>query len=403
MVDLYEHQKKAIERMHNGCILVGDVGTGKSRTSLAYYYFKECGGENKEGSLGDMTAPRDLYIITTAKKRDSLEWLEECLPFGIGLDPELNPNGIHLVIDSWNNIRKYDKTYGGFFIFDEQRVVGRGAWVKAFLKIARKNRWILLSATPADTWSDYAPVFIANGYYRNVTEFREQHVVYDRFAKYPKIAKYVDTNLLVWYRNRTLVHMRFKKETEQRHFSVGTEYNRQLYLKIQKERWDPFEEKPIQQISGLCYLLRKVVNSDPSRVEAVARIIAEHPRTIIFYNFDYELDLLRGLCESIDILHAEWNGQKHESVPTTDRWVYLVQYNAGAEGWNCIATDTLIFYSQSYSYRMTVQAAGRIDRLNTPYLVLNYYHLRSYAPIDIAIGRALKNKQNFNERSFAGV
>lgn len=403
MVDLYEHQKKAIERMHNGCILVGDVGTGKSRTSLAYYYFKECGGENKEGSLGDMTAPRDLYIITTAKKRDSLEWIEECLPFGIGLDPELNPSGVHLVVDSWNNIRKYDKTVGGFFIFDEQRVVGRGAWVKAFLRIARKNRWILLSATPADTWSDYAPVFIANGYYRNITEFREQHIVYDRFAKYPKIAKYVDTNLLVWYRNRTLVRMRFKKETEQRHFSVGTEYNRHLYMRIQKDRWDPFEEKPIQQISGLCYLLRKVVNSDPSRVEAVARIIAEHPRTIIFYNFDYELDLLRQLCESIDILHAEWNGQKHESVPTTDRWVYLVQYNAGAEGWNCIATDTLIFYSQSYSYRMTVQAAGRIDRLNTPYPVLNYYHLRSYAPIDIAIGRALKNKQNFNERSFAGV
>lgn len=403
MVSLYDHQLKAITRMHNGCILVGDVGTGKSRTALAYYYFKVCRGENQEGSLGDMHAPRDLYIITTAKKRDSLEWVDECLVYGIGLEPELNPSGVKLTVDSWNNIKKYDKTLGAFFIFDEQRVVGRGAWVKAFLKIARKNHWILLSATPADTWSDYAPVFIANGFYKNVTEFRDRHVVYDRFAKYPKIAKYVETQRLVDFRNRTLVHMRYRKETEQVHHSVIAEYDRRLYSQIQKDRWDPYKNEPIQQISGLCYLLRKVVNSDHSRQIAVANIIEEHPKAIVFYNFDYELNLLREMCEANDIYYNEWNGQKHEPVPEGERWLYLVQYNAGAEGWNCVSTDTLIFYSQSYSYRMTVQAAGRIDRLNTPYSELHYYHLRSHAPIDLAIGRALKNKKNFNERSFAGV
>lgn len=405
MVELYDQQQKAVEKMHNGCILVGDVGTGKSRTALAYFYLKECGGRFEDGSrsLTDLKRPRDLYIITTAKKRDSLEWLDECAPFHICTDPSLSVSGIRLTVDSWNNIKKYDKVFGAFFIFDEQRVVGSGAWVKAFLKITRKNRWVLLSATPADTWSDYAPVFIANGFYKNVTDFRNRHVVYDRFAKYPKIDRYVETQKLIGYRNKTLVHMKSLKTAEHKHIFVGTEYDRHLYMRIQKDRWDPFANRPIKQISGVCYLLRRVVNSDPSRAEAIAQIASKHPRFIVFYNFDYELEILRAVAQELQIVCAEWNGQKHENIPTCDKWIYLVQYNAGAEGWNCITTDTLVFYSQSYSYRMTVQAAGRIDRLNTPYSVLNYYHLRSYASIDLAIARALKNKRNFNERSFAGV
>lgn len=395
-VSLYEHQIEAIEKLHNGSILCGSVGTGKSRAALAYYYLKVCEGQipiNGEGSWGAMKSPRDLYIITTAKKRDTDEWTLECAPFNV----------TPVSVDSWNNIKKYQNVFGAFFIFDEQRVVGKGAWVKAFLKIAKKNQWILLSATPGDTWSDYIPVFIANGFFRYKSDFYQEHCVFNPYVKYPKIDHYIHTGRLIKYRNQILVNMKFEKKTVPHHITKYVSYNKNLYLSVFRDRWDPFDRCPIQETGKLCYLMRKVVNMDDSRVDAVEELLLIHPRVIIFYNYDYELDILRAVAEEMKIVSAEWNGQKHEEVPEGEQWIYLVQYNAGAEGWNCITTDTIIFYSQSYSYRMSVQAAGRIDRLNTKYKDLYFYHLKSMSPIDIAIGRALNCKKNFNEKAFLGI
>lgn len=411
-IDLYDHQIKAVEQLKNGAILCGGVGTGKSRTALAYYFIKVCGGSiaiNGKGSWGDMTSPRDLYIITTAKKRDTLEWQAECLPFVIFADengkplPENSASHVNVTIDSWNNIKKYKNVFGAFFIFDEQRVVGKGAWVKAFLTIARRNQWILLSATPGDTWSDYIPVFIANGFYRNRTDFNQTHVIFKTYKKYPEIDHYVNTGRLIQLRNRIMVNMRFEKQTIPHHITAIVEYDRPSYKKVAIDRWDIFENEPIQETGKLCYLMRKVINSDERRLMAVSEIVDQHPRIIIFYNFDYELTMLRDLAKRKDVESREWNGQRHENVPTGDRWLYFVQYMAGAEGWNCTTTDTMIFYSQNYSYRLTAQAEGRIDRLNTKYKDLYYYHIRCNAPIDIAILRALREKRNFNEKAFLGA
>ena len=404
-LDLYEHQLKAIERLKNGNILCGDVGTGKSRTAVAYYFLKECEGKlpiNGKGSWESMKAPRDLYIITTAKKRDSLEWVDECAPFMIVPDSEFNISGVKLTIDSWNNIGKYKNVYGAFFIFDEQRVVGSGKWVKAFLSIAKKNHWLLLSATPGDMWKDYIPVFVANGFYKNRTEFFQQHVVMAPFVNFPKIDHYVNQGLLIRHRNEILVRMEFLKTAEQIHESVMVGFDRSLYSLIMKDRWNPWDNEPIPETGKLFYLLRRAVNSDPTRIEAMRELLTKNSKAIVFYNFDYELEILRQLCSDMRIIFAEWNGQKHEDLPIGDRWVYLVQYSAGAEGWNCITTNVIIFYSQNYSYRMTKQAAGRIDRMNTPYDKLYYYHLRSRSQIDLAIYRALSNKRNFNEKAFLG-
>lgn len=407
MVELYDHQIEAIQKMKNGCVLVGGVGTGKSRTALAYYFIQDCQGcipINGVGKLKAMKKPRDLYIITTAKKRDSYEWEDECSAFRISScgDPKYNFCGVRVTIDSWNNIKKYKDIHGAFFIFDEQRVVGSGAWVKAFLNIARKNHWILLSATPGDTWSDYIPLFIANGFYKNKTEFLRQHAVFSRFAKYPKIDRYVEQGRLIKHRNDILVMMHYDKETIPHHIWIPVDYDKKLYNTVWLDRWDPYDNEPIRETGKLFYLLRKVVNSDESRGIAVRRILQEKRRCVVFYNFTYELEILRGICNAMDICTGEWNGELHTDVPTTERWVYLVQYSAGSEGWNCITSDTIIFFSQNYSYRSTIQAEGRIDRLNTPYKDLYYYHLRSSSPIDIAINRSLKLKKNFNERSFLG-
>ena len=400
-IQLYDYQLDAVNRMKNGCILCGGVGSGKSRTALAYYY-KEQGGILGTKDYKPMPGkPKDLYIITTARKRDTLEWEGEMAPFLLSTNPECNTlYNNKIVVDSWNNIGKYKDIVGAFFIFDEQRVIGYGAWTKAFLKIARGNNWILLSATPGDTWSDYMPVFIANGFYKNKTEFVAEHIVYNSNVKYKKVDRYLNTGRLIRLRSKILVDMDFDRKTVSHNEDVYCRYDTTLYKETIKNRWDPFDGKPIEQASSLCYILRRIVNSDESRQMAVLELFERHPRMIIFYNFDYELDILKELYYGDEVEIGEWNGHKHQPIPDGKKWVYLVQYNAGAEGWNCIKTDTIVFYSQNYSYKMLEQARGRIDRLNTPFTDLYYYHLKTRSGIDLAISKALAEKRNFNERKF---
>lgn len=402
MITLYDYQLYALKKMHNGCILCGGVGSGKSRTAIAYYYILNGGQVNTETYVKMNDSRMDLYIITTARKRDTKEWNVDLAPFLLSPNNEQNLYfGSHnVVIDSWNNIEKYKDVKDAFFIFDEQRVVGYGKWSRTFIRISRNNKWILLSATPGDTWSDYIPVFIANGFYKNKTQFDQEHVVYKRFVSFPQIERYENTGRLIFYRNSLLVDMDFNRQTIRHHKDVWCDFNREAYRNVFRNRWNPFEEEPIQNASELCYVLRRIVNSDGSRIRACNDICKEHDRIIIFYNHDYELDILVNNNWGYGVAIAQWNGHKHELIPKTSKWVYLVQYTAGCEGWNCIETDAVIFYSQTYSYKQLEQACGRIDRLNTPYIDLYYYHLKSRSSIDLKINQALNNKKKFNEKKF---
>lgn len=391
-------QMEAIAKLHNGCILNGGTGSGKSRCAL-YYYFTKFGG-SVEPLFKPMRNPKSLYIITTARKRDTLEWIDEMLPFSLTVtDREKIPYySIEVKVDSWNNIKKYRKITGAFFIFDEDKVTGSGAWVKAFLDISRKNEWIILSATPGDCWMDYWAVFVANGFYKNKTDFEWQHVVFSPYVKYRMVLRYFNTKILEEHRNDILIPINFNRETMQHHIDISCSYDRTTYRDIARNRWDPFENKPIETAAELCYLQRKVVNSDPSRLNAIIDIWKEKKKVIIFYSYDYELELLRSIKFPCKV--KEWNGHVHQMVPEGPEWVYLVNYAAGAEGWNCVSTDTIIFYSMQYSYKIFLQTCGRIDRRNTLYKDLYYYHLKSNAPIDMAISRALRDKKDFNERRY---
>lgn len=423
-ISLMPHQKEAIDKLKTGSILCGGVGTGKSMTALAYYYIFVCRGTLWNGDiLGQMMDPRPLYIITTARKRDTKEWEKEMERFGLQKGGE---NEVECVIDSWNNLYKYSNVYGAFFILDEQRVVGRGQWVKAFYKIAKKNQWILLSATPGDTWLDYIPVFVANGFYRNRSAFLQEHAVFNPYiTKFPKIDRWTDVGKLEKFRRKITVNMEYDRNTTRHWKTIEVGYDKEKYEMIAKKRWNPWKNEPIQDISEACQLLRRASSSgivegssdySPFVVNARASEIyhlctKKHPKLIVFYNYDYELDAMK---ETFRILQdevrlysgmkrfavAEWNGHKHEPLPSGDRWIYLVQYAAGCEGWNCVETDAIAFYSQSYSYKQMEQAAGRIDRLNTPYKDLYYYVLKSSAPIDGAIARTLKDKKTFNEKRY---
>lgn len=383
VVDLYPHQRKAVDELSNGKILWGGVGTGKSLTAAAYYMKQE--------------APKDVYVITTAKKRDSLDWESEFVKYGVYKSKDATVAGV-LRVDSWNNISKFKNVRGAFFIFDEQRLVGSGEWAKAFIFITRHNNWILLSATPGDTWLDYIAVFVANGFYTNRTAFKEEHVVYNSYAKFPKVEYYKNVAKLVRLRNQLLVHMPYERHTTRTSSDVKVEHNVDLYDKVTKERWNVYEERPVKNVAELFYAIRKVVNSDPSRLDAIRELNKTHPRLIVFYNFDYELEMLRTLGGEVQI--AEWNGHKHEEIPNTERWLYVVQYVAGAEGWNCTTTNAMVFYSLTYSYKNWHQAHGRTDRLNTPFTELFYYTLLSDAMIDKVVMRALKGKKSFNEARY---
>lgn len=382
-VKLYPHQEKAVQKLKNGSILWGGVGSGKSITAIAYYVTKE--------------APKDIYVITTAKKRDALDWEKEAVKYGIGTQRDATVAGV-IKVDSWNNITKYKDVKDAFFIFDEQRLVGSGTWTRAFIKIAKQNRWILLSATPGDTWLDYIPVFIANGFYENRTQFKREHVVYSSYTKFPKVERYLGTGKLVRLRNQILVEMPYVKHTTREVNHITVPHNFEDFEFAVKQRWHVFENRPIRDIAELFHVMRKIVNTDKSRVEAIRNLLKRHPKIIVFYNFDYELELLRDLSK--DTVVAEWNGHKHEQLPETDSWIYLVQYAAGSEGWNCVSTNVIVFYSLTYSYKMFHQAHGRIDRLNTSFYKLQYYILISKSMIDQAIMCSLKQKKNFNESKF---
>ncbi len=417
---LRPHQQKALAQLDNGKILMGDMGTGKSRVAMAYYALNE--------------APKTMYIITTAKKRDNMDWDKEGIEYGVTRHPETCYKGL-MFIDSWNNISKYENITDAFFVFDEQRLVGSGQWTKSFLKIARNNRWILLSATPGDTWLDYIPVFVANDFYKNRTDFKREHVVYNHHAKFPKVDRYINTGRLVRNRNKILVDMPFERHTTRHSLFLEVQHDEEIMAKVVKDRWHVFEQRPLRDVAELFMVMRKVVNTSSSRIQTVERLLQQHHKLIVFYNFDYELELLRNLGRSSSAFPdertsalndqllsspslksksssipkssesmttepftiSEWNGHKHEEIPQTDRWLYLVQYVAGAEGWNCLETNAVVFYSQTYSYKNYYQAHGRIDRLTTPFSDLYYYNLVSTAMIDVAIRKSLNHKKSFNE------
>lgn len=401
---LYPHQQEALSKMFNGCLLNGGTGSGKSRTGIYYYFQKNGGSISIQGYTPMRPNPPDLYILTTAKKKGDLEWEGELVPFLLYPDPKtrLTQYGNKVIVDSWQCIKKYADVKNAQFIFDENKISGKGVWAKSFIKIAKNNEWIILSATNGDKWEDYETVFVAHGFYRNRSEFRREHLIYSRYAKFPKVDGYMNERRLVRLRDKLLIDMDFERHTKQIHEDVYCQYDIAKYKDAIRNRWDCFKQEPIQQASGLCYVLRRIVNSDVSRQVALLELLEDHPKLIIFYNFDYELDILLNLAYQEGTKVAQYNGHKHEKIPDGDRWVYLVQYTSGCEAWNSTKTDTIIFFSQNYSYKVMLQASGRIDRLTSPYTDLFYYHLKSRSGIDLAISKALKNKKKFNERKFAG-
>lgn len=400
MVEFHPEQLKAVSKLRNRAVLRADVGSGKSRIGL-YWYLRDCGGDvvaNGHGEAKKPENPRPLYIITPAVKRDTLEWETELALFGMMVGEDGGWANAPIVVDSWHNIHKYTKVHGATFLFDEQKLVGSGKWVKSFYQIARKNRWIVMTATPGDDWKDYIPLFVANGFYRSKAEFLRRHAVYNAYANYPKIDRWIETERLDRLRMAILVEVEYSSHTKKHMLTVPVDYDEEKFKTVKEDRWNPWENRPIQDAGELYRLMRRVSNEHPSRLQKLVDIQKSSPRLIVFYNFDYELESLRTLGNETGVVVAERNGHKHMPVPTTKSWFYLVQYTAGAEAWNCISTGSVAFYSLTYSWKAFKQAMGRVDRYNTPFEELHYHVLRNQSVIDNQIWECLGRKKTFNER-----
>lgn len=405
-VELRDFQKDCVAQLRSGKVLAAGVGAGKSVMALYWYVSTQCRTRRSRNQVGELfrilKGSPDLVVITTAKKRDSGEWSEEFARFALKEGVNHGMGGVTVTVDSWNNIGKYvDADRNTVFIFDEQRAIGHGAWSKAFVRIARSHPWIMLSATPADDWKDWCPVMVADGFYRNRTDFFRRHAIYSRYTTYPKITSWYDTHQLEVVRDRILVTCEVPRQTERHDIELGTGYNKTAVKTMMKERVDPETGEPFMNASQLCYAIRKVVNCDPSRMDMARDVFEDHGRVIVFYSLRAELELIHMAAGMAGISEVgAYNGSTHDEVPTGNRWVYAVQYNAGAEGWNCTTCNTILFWDLPYSYRQLEQAKGRIDRLNTPYRNLFYYSMTSNAKIDLAIKRALRLKKDFNAAAF---
>lgn len=374
--ELYSNQHEAVEKLRSGSILCGKTGSGKTITALFFYkiYYPNL----------------ELYVITTAKKRDTKDWEEEASLIGID----------NIVVDSWNKICDYTNNTGKFFIFDEQRVSGYSKWAKSFIKIARRNKWILLSATPGDVWMDYISVFVANGFYRNKSDFLNQHVEYYPFSNYPKIKRYHNISKLERLRNTILVKMYPNRITHRNRKYHYCEFDDVLYSDTLSNRWHIYENHPIENPSQMTQVARRIVNESDDRQRCLKEILENNDRVIIFYNYNYELDLILNVCKTVDkdFDISQWNGKIHDELPQSDKWVYIVHYYS-AEGWNCTTSNTIVFYSLNYSYKIMEQAEGRIDRpaSKNANSDLFYHYLVSASSIDRSIMRALSLKRKFNE------
>ena len=113
MITLRPYQREAVEKLDNGKILCGNVGSGKSLTALVYYFEKECLGKLSKDDYKPMQKDIPLYIITTARKRDSLEWQRECANIALDISK--------VIVDSWNNIEKYKNIKNLLSIKDRRR------------------------------------------------------------------------------------------------------------------------------------------------------------------------------------------------------------------------------------------------------------------------------------------
>lgn len=390
MIELREHQKDALREMHNGCVLYGGTGSGKGYTALHYYIQNE--------------SPKKLVVITTARKRNDRDWEREAESLKIFTDERFSSKHGEIEVESWNNIGKYADLKDCFFIFDEQRAVGRGKWAKTFIKIAKKNNWVLLSATPGDTWMDYVPLFVANGMFKDRTDFQRKHVIFRPYLKYPVVDRYINETKLEMLRNYILVEMPYDRLTTRHQNWIEVGHNQEFMDLVWNNRWNPLEDEPIRDPAELFRTMRKVSNIHTSRSAEVLKALKKHNRLIVWYNFDYELELLRRLPASttlgtlVPIL--EYNGHKKDPLPPEGPMIYLVQYVAGAEAWNCTTVNAMVFYSLTYSWRNFHQAQGRIDRMDNTYMDLYYYMLVSKTKIDSKIQEALERKEDFNEREF---
>ena len=124
-------------------------------------------------------------------------------------------------------------------------------------------------------------------------------------------------------------------------------------------------------------------------------------RLIVFYNFNAELEALKGICDSVERPYSVVNGEskdlyayEHESGSIT-----LIQYQAGAMGLNLQKANKIVYFTPPLSSELFEQSKKRIHRVGQSKTCF-YYYLTCGGSIEEKIYRTLAMRKSYTEALF---
>lgn len=138
------------------------------------------------------------------------------------------------------------------------------------------------------------------------------------------------------------------------------------------------------------------------KLEAFRDLVeSTNDRLIVFYNFNAELEALKGICESVGRSISLVNGQGRDllSYENDNSSITLIQYQAGAMGLNLQKSNRIIYYTPPLSSELFEQSKKRIHRIGQSKTCF-YYYLTCKGSVEEKIYKTLAMRRDYTEALF---
>lgn len=398
---LYKLQEKILNKSKENYLFHLGTGTGKTIIAL-HHYIK-------------YSYPLDLIIIAPAVKVKEGGWDRE-IKFVFN---ELGLEMPKYEVVSYSKLKKY-VAKKGHYIFDECHYIKNSTSLRGKISKELVKKYAtcfsLLSATPASKWEEWCNYFILWGICKNKTEFYKRYVVMGR-QRYGSI----EFNTVVGYQNTELLKEHIKRRTSKKYtvndmvempdlieqyieFKCSSEYKKIKNDRIMESNGSIIK---LDTISKLYSTLRQQANIT-DKLEYLEYIINsnEEDNVLIFYNFNYEKDMIINYLKSkkikVDYIinGVTKNYPIKENFELINNTVTLVQIQAGGTGIELTYINKVVYFSPTYSYQDYIQSIGRAYRNGQENKVL-VYKFKVLNSIETDIWECLERKEDFNERLYS--